>query len=178
MKYPGFSFTDNIKFEDIQKFDDSKRRGISVMILDRVIQNPEISYKIENSIFEYSVMYVIRKKYNDYIFNGIYDKKLETIYNNIRTNEKLKNRILEGIIKPNTVAFLEPRDLSPESWQEYIIKEENRRKNASKQEYTTAYHCPKCKENKCTTRFYANRSADEALAICVSCINCGYQFII
>jgi transcription elongation factor S-II len=74
------------------------------------------------------------------------------------------------------LAFMNPRDLYPEHWQELVAAKINRDNHLYDEDLASAtdeFKCYKCKTRKCTYYQLQTRSADEAMTTFVTCLKCG-----
>jgi len=190
MKYPDFIYNNDISNTLINKFEINNNYRIKTLIkVNSYIHNSLLSFNIENSIFEYSILYLLNEDNNiitknkslQYLNNNfirIYINKADSIFRNLKDNKKLIDNILNKIIDASNLAFISFIELNPNVWADELLKKQNREKNTNEHEYSTVYKCPKCKNKKCITQFFANRASDEPLALSVTCIECGYVFVI
>lgn len=138
--------------------------------------NINIGYYIENSIFEYSILYIINGHYNKKLFYSIYLNKINSVYNTIKNNPSIIKSIISKLINPKFIAFIPNHILCPERWKDFIERQnklEERKKNIPT---TDMYKCPHCHQHKCTTRVVQTRSSDEALTTFIICCVCGTTF--
>lgn len=187
MKYPDFINDINIPLKLINKFEtNNEYRSKTVDKINSYIHNSMLSIKIENSIFEYSIIYItnednniINKNKNFKFLNDnflrIYINKSDSIFRNLKDNKKLLDNLENKIIDASNLAFIPFTELNPNVWADELLKKQKREEN-SKHEYSTVYKCPKCKEQKCVTQFFTNRASDEPLALSIHCVECGYTF--
>jgi transcription elongation factor S-II len=97
------------------------------------------------------------------------------VYINLKNNT-LVEKILSGVIKPDSVGFMSHQELDPEHWSQLIenkIKKDANKFTDNSQASTDAYICRKCKSRKCTYTEVQTRSSDESMTIFVNCLNCG-----
>ena len=187
MKYPYFVNNTDIPLTLINKFEiNYQYRSRTVEKINSYIHNASISINIENSIFEYSILYLLNEdnniinknktfKFLNENFLRIYINKSDSIFRNLKDNKKLLEKLENKIIEPSNLAFLSFVELNPNVWADELLKKQKREKN-NEHEYSTVYKCPKCKNKKCVTQFFTNRASDEPLALSITCINCGYVF--
>lgn len=144
--------------------------------------DPIICSKIQASVFEYSLCYVVNEKLlPDMIFSVYYDK-LYYICDNLKDcsvkNETLLNAIMEGEINPNYIAYLSPQQLHPERWKteiEKYAKKEHAKYNVAS---TDIYKCRKCHKRRCKITQLQTRSLDEPISTFVTCLECYNAFVI
>jgi transcription elongation factor S-II len=153
-----------------------------------LLNNNDMAFSVESSIYKYSVTLAIKKNipytWENNIFKRIYFNKCLSIYNNLKPdsyvgNNQLMELITKGIIDPSQIAELSPQQLYPDNWQSLLEK-----KTASDEflylkqpgAITDQWKCGKCKERKCTYYQLQIRSSDEPMTTFVTCINCGNRW--
>jgi DNA-directed RNA polymerase subunit M/transcription elongation factor TFIIS len=154
--------------------------------LNDIINNEDLSKKIEQSCYDYSYeksedkSYEFRKEY----FIRIYINKLTSLYTNldyigIIGNTNLLSRFESEELDPEKAAYYKREELFPEHW-----KELRQKKNAQNdflymkqpEIITDEYQCGRCKERKCTYYTLQTRSCDEPATLFVTCLNCGKKW--
>ena len=187
MKYPDFINNSDIQLNLIYKFEiNYLYRSKTVSKINSYIHNSLLSINIENSIFEYSILYILNEdnniinknksfKFLNDNFLRIYINKADSIFRNLKDNKKLLDKLKNKIIDASNLAFISFVELNPNVWADELLKKQKREKN-NEHEYSTVYKCPKCKNKKCVTQFFTNRASDEPLALSITCIECGYVF--
>ena len=170
--------TQNINFILCCKLEKNIKRYKILLKLDKIINDTQISFDIENSIFEYSVTYITNKNLNETYFKPIYKNKYRTLIAELKKNKEFYNKIKNKIIDPKFIAYLTPYQIEPENWKIFFDKQAIRDKNAKEKAYTTVYQCHRCRKNQCTAIMYADRALDENMSICVTCLNCGYTWTV
>ncbi len=118
------------------------------------------------------------KKWDNPYFVQIYLDHLRSVYINLK-NDKLVNLVKSGEIKSHQIAFMTHQEMCPEKWEELIKAKSIRDKNKFEQNFeaaTDTFTCRKCKSKKCTYYQMQTRSADEAMTIYVSCLECGTRW--
>ena len=99
--------------------------------LNNVIDNDDVSKKIENSIYDFTVSESEKKfvifNWNDINARRIYMNKIISIYTNINKNSYLNNtnlldKILNNKIDINNIAYISIRELFPEMWVNILKK--------------------------------------------------------
>jgi len=187
MKYPNFIYNINIPFKLINKFEiNTEYRSKTLIKINSYVHNSNLSIKIENSIFEYSIFYIMNEdnniinknksfKFLNDFFLRIYINKADSLFRNLKDNNNLLDNLNNKNIDASNLAFIPFTELNPIVWLNEFEKKKKREEN-SKHEYSTVYKCPKCKEQKCVTQFFTNRASDEPLALSIQCVECGYTF--
>jgi transcription elongation factor S-II len=153
-----------------------------------IINNQEISEKLEKSIFEYTNNELTKKgevmsKAFD-MFKKIYLNKSFQLYNNIDPNSPIKNpllldKILNGTIDINNIASMTPQEIFPEHWEKLQEKQKATDEflYLKKPEAATdEYKCSRCKERKCTYYELQTRSIDEPMTKFVRCLVCDHRW--
>jgi DNA-directed RNA polymerase subunit M/transcription elongation factor TFIIS len=154
-----------------------------------------LSTNLEKGIYNHAIQEATKRsiirKWENPNFVTLYVDKLRSIYVNLGAGtgcdtggngngtSPLAQRIVEGEILPQQVAFMNHQQYAPERWQRMM--EEKARREASKynteiQASTDVYQCKRCKSRKCIYSEQQVRSADEATTIFVTCLDCGKQW--
>ena len=79
----------------------------------------------------------------------------------------------------DNIASMSYQELFPEIWKQMMDEKYKREKMLyeEKQEaMTDQFKCARCKSRKCTYYELQTRSADEAMTIFITCINCGNRW--
>ena len=138
-----------------------------------------LSTNIEIGIFNYAIQVAndknIIKKWENKIFVQLYIDRLRSVYTNLE-NEKMVEKILDGTLQVEQIAFMTHQEFHPEKWCKLL--EQKMKIDASKlednvQASTDVYLCKKCKTRKCTYTAVQIRSSDEPMTIFVNCLTCG-----
>ena len=139
----------------------------------------EISGNIEKGIFNYAIEKATKnniiKKWENDIFVQLYIDRLRSIYLNLKSPELVK-KIVDGEIKPESVAFMTHQEFNPEKWRELLqrkVKKDASKYNDNIEASTDVYICRRCKSRKCTYEAVQIRSSDEPMTIFVNCLSCG-----
>lgn len=163
-------------------FCDSKiNRSIYIMYINKLINDIEKAIIIEESLYRYSIYYILNNKLDRELINNIYINKFIDIYDNIDENSAvrnnyLKNAIINNIINIDNIAFLHPKDIFPDKWKYIINKEEMKKHRENNVIYTDSYKCRKCHKRKCSVVPQQTRSMDEPMTLFITCVHCGNQF--
>lgn len=176
--------TDNsvdIKDSYIQYAEKVLDRAKNQMAINSILENIELSLKIEMGIFEYSLIYCLNNAYDLKFLKPVYNDKVYNILANLNPNNHIQNKtfkenILNGKINPSDVAFMAPSQLHPKKWEYWIKKREYKEWRENSIAYSTAYKCYKCGESKAKVTQAQTRSADEPMTTYVSCMSCHNTF--
>lgn len=130
-KYYNFITENCIDIKDniIQHAENMLERATNQIKLNEYINNIEIAFKIETSIFEFTLIYCLNNNLSNNFLKTVYDDKMNNIIENLNPNSKLGNvtlldNILNGKINPSYIAFLSPSQLDPNKWA-FLIKKKN-----------------------------------------------------
>ena len=153
-----------------------------------LVKNKKLSKEIELGIYNYTVGYTENKNIsnnleND-IFRKIYTNKCISIYSNLNKksyiqNKRLLQRLKDGEFDASQLAFIKPQTTFPEHWKQLIDEKYKRDKilyEVRTEQATDIYKCGRCKKRMCTYYELQTRSADEAITIFVTCLNCGKRW--
>jgi transcription elongation factor S-II len=164
-------------------------RNSCINKLNNIINNNDISKKVEDGIYQYVVDNICHKKnlpvnWNNSYFRRAYMNKCLSIYVNLNRESYVKNnelilRLYSNEIDPYKLAFMTPQELFPENWEIFMAKKKAKDEYlyAKKLEcYTDIYWCKRCKKNKTTYYELQTRSADEPMTTFVTCLNCGKKW--
>ena len=165
---------------------DKEQRKLSTTIINKYIDNSELSEQVEDEIFKFCKNYAsyrgINPKLSNYNFLRIYKTKIYSIVANINqsslyvNNKKLLNKIKTEAISATDLVNMKPVDLHPKRWKQFIKKQELLDKEVvdlSLQATTDQFKCPKCKSKKCTYVSVQIRSADEGMTNFITCVECS-----
>uniref|UniRef100_A0A6C0ACE0 TFIIS-type domain-containing protein n=1 Tax=viral metagenome TaxID=1070528 RepID=A0A6C0ACE0_9ZZZZ len=170
-----------IKSEQAKRLDKEVSRGVSILKLNNFIQDHNKSLKIEESIFEYSLIYSRNNSLAEDLICAVYEDKLQDIINNLNPKSSIKNNyLLEAIktekVEASKIGFMTPSELFPKTWEKIIQKREYQKNKAENLASTDLYKCYKCGERKCKVTQMQTRSADEPMTTFVNCLVCGFTF--
>jgi len=115
------------------------------------------------------------KKWDNPFFVQIYIDHLRSIYVNLK-NDGLIERVNNGEIKSQEIAFMTHQEMFPEKWEELIKAKSIRDKNKFEQNIeamTDTITCRKCYSKKCTYYAQQVRSSDEPMTLFITCLSCG-----
>ena len=149
--------------------------------LNNILNDIELSLKIELSIFEFALIYCLNNSLGENFLKSVYDDKLNNIISNITdtkniNNKTLKEDLLNKKINPSYIAFLSPAQLHPEKWIYWVKKKEYKELRENSIAYSDAYKCFKCGERKCKVTQAQTRGADEPMTTFVTCLICYNTF--
>lgn len=163
-------------------------RKKTIEILDVIIQNTNKTKTVEESIFRFacdkSEQRKVIKKWENPIFRKIYINKARSLYINLDKNSYINNNSLIKKIFNNkfdlkNIAFMTYQEIFPEHWKQ-LLDEKYKREMAIYEDkpeaMTDMFKCGRCKQKKCTYYELQTRSADEAMTIFITCVNCGNRW--
>jgi transcription elongation factor S-II len=163
-------------------------RELCVDKFNSLLKNLNISEKIENSIYNYSLKQAklkgIEINIENNFFKRIYVNKVITLYNNLDSDSYIKNNNFINLINDPSfdiinIAFLSPQEINKEHWKKYLDKQ------IANDEFlysrtsgirTNEYKCGRCREKDCTYYQLQVRSSDEPMTTFVNCLNCGNRW--
>jgi len=113
-----------------------------------------------------------------------YKHKFLQIQYNLNNSPCLKNRILEGVVKAQSVMELSPQALWPDGpWskmKEHCVSKEMKKEYKSNvlkdPNYVGIFKCKRCKSHKTTYYEMQTRSADEPMTVFITCHNCDSRW--
>jgi len=150
--------------------------------LTSIFDNEKHASNLEKGIHNWALKEAtnkkVIKKWDNPYFVQIYLDHLRSVYINLKNN-KLVTLVKSGEIKSHQIAFMTHQEMCPEKWEELIKAKSIRDKNKFEQNFeaaTDTFTCRKCKSKKCTYYQMQTRSADEAMTIYVSCLECGTRW--
>ena len=153
---------------------EKKERNKVVTNLKKLFKKP-ISTSIENSIYNFTQEYVETQNI-PYLFEQIYNEKLDEIMLNIEKNEEFKINIENKIIDVENIAYLKPQELDPELYSKILRKKELEEYNLNNKASTNIFKCAKCKNRKCHITEKQPRAGDEPATTFVTCIECDHTW--
>jgi DNA-directed RNA polymerase subunit M/transcription elongation factor TFIIS len=156
-------------------------RPLNQVKLNNIINDIEISLKIELSIFEFALIYCLNNSLGENFLKSVYDDKLNNIISNITdtkniNNKTLKQDLLTNKINSSYIAFMSPAQLHPQKWLYWVKKKEYKELRENSIVYSDAYKCFKCGERKCKVSQAQTRGADEPMTTFVTCLICYNTF--
>jgi len=173
----------NIPINKINKYSNMLDRQSALdNLMKYVDKHLDISISIEAGIFEFALLYLITKKYDDDVFISIYQDKLNEIINNLNKNSTiqnfyLKDNVINNNIDPKTIAFLKPHELFPKRWDKELKKKQLIEYKKNNMDSTDSFQCRKCKARRSKVTQQQTRSADEPITTFVTCLNCQHVLV-
>jgi len=163
-------------------------RNLCIKKFNSLLNDIDLSEKIENSIYNYTIKQSeikgIDVNIEDSYFKRIYVNKIISLYNNLDKESYVKNsnflnNVINNDINIDDIAFLSPQEINKEHWKKYMDKQ-----NATDEflysrtvgTRTNEYKCGRCKERNCTYYQLQVRSSDEPMTTFVNCLNCGNRW--
>ena len=184
-KYASYSdkilfMTHNIKNIPVSKIillENNISRTETMTKIAKLIKDIDAAVRIESGIFEFTLVYCSMKNYIDSMLTAVYNDKVFDILqnldpNNVVQNKTLCNAIYDGVMNPQTIAFLRPRDLHPERWDSLVKKAELKEYKRNNMAVTDVYKCWKCGERRCKVMQLQTRGADEQMTTFITCQTC------
>ena len=152
-----------------------------VVSLKNTLLEEKIDYKnLEIGVFNYSVRDCKRRKiaakWDNIYFVEIYIEKWRMIFENLKNNPYIINKLVNDEMEPHTVAFMTHQELRPEKWEKLLDLKEKKEASKNIKATTDIFKCFKCKGNECTYFQLQTRSADEPMTTIVDCISCGNRW--
>ena len=163
-------------------------RDICINKFNTLLNDIDLSKKIENSIYNYTINQSKKKGIeldieNKY-FLRIYVNKIISLYNNLDKDSYIKNnnfydKVINGEIDIENIANLTPQEINSEHWKKYLDKQ-----NAVDEflysrtvgTRTDEYKCVRCKGRECTYYQMQVRCSDEPMTTFINCLNCGNKW--
>ena len=144
--------------------------------------------KIEESIIKYICKICINRKilksWDNNSFKKMYFNKCRSLYSNLKDDSYIKNTELIKKVKNNeisleNIAFMSFQELFPSHWKKIMDEKYKKEKimyETKVEAMTDQFKCRRCKSRKCTYYELQTRSADEAMTIFITCLNCGNRW--
>ena len=146
----------------------------------------EESELIEKGIYDYTIDLSekrnIIKSWDNKLFVKIYVNKARSLFMNLDPSSVIGNKdILKNIKNKDLtkIAFMSFQELYPQLWKQFMDEKYKRDKLMYEEQaeaMTDVYKCGRCKSRKCTYYELQTRSADEAMTIFITCLNCGNRW--
>ena len=163
-------------------------RDICINKFNTLLNDLELSKKIENSIYNYTTYQSKKKGIENNIENKyflrIYVNKIISLFNNLDKESYIKNLNFYEKVKNNEldiekIAFLTPQEIHSDHWKKYLDKQ-----NAVDEflysrtvgTRTDEYKCSRCKSRDCTYYQMQVRCSDEPMTTFINCLNCGNKW--
>ena len=163
-------------------------RELCINKFNLLLNNIDLSTKIENSIYNYTLQQSEIKGIENNIehkyFKRIYVNKIISIFNNLDKESYIKNsnfmdRLIAKDFDVKDIAFLSPQEIHKDHWKKYLDRQSandeflySRTAGIS----TNEHKCGRCKEKKCTYYQLQVRSSDEPMTTFINCLNCGNRW--
>ena len=160
----------------------------TIDILNKVVKNMNKTKIIEESIFRFachkSDIRKVIKKWENPVFKKIYINKTRSLFMNLDKTSCIKNtslikKIFNSKFDLKNIAFITYQELFPEHWKQ-LLDEKYKREIAIYEDkpeaMTDMFKCGRCKSRECTYYELQTRSADEAMTIFITCVNCGNRW--
>ena len=164
-------------------------RNKFLLLLETLGISMNTAEKIEESVVYYTITSAFGRRvlqsWDNPIFRKIYINKCRSLYTNLDNNSYIQNNNLITKVKQSNdfdidnIASMSYQELFPEIWKQMMDEKYKREKMLyeEKQEaMTDQFKCARCKSRKCTYYELQTRSADEAMTIFITCINCGNRW--
>ena len=146
-----------------------------------------VAKNIEIGVFNYAIKkakeFTVVRKWSNNVFVNIYITRLRTIFYNLQHSLFLREYLFSepalATEKARQMAFMKHEDMNPQIWKEMIMEKQHREMQKFETTITastTTFTCKRCKSTNCTYEAVQTRSADEAMTIFVSCLDCGNSF--
>ena len=138
---------------------------------------PEISKKIEKSIYNYSIDYAENNN-TPFLLDSIYKSKVDEIYN-ITTGDNLKQAISainNNTLDPSNIAQIKPSELNlilANKMYIDILKKKELNMDIKTKKGTSLFKCEKCKKRNSIVMEKQVLSADEPATQFITCLECG-----
>ena len=175
------------KVDEKTKIDKNIIRVKNIEIFKTVLDT-EIANIIEDSIYNYTCEICKQRKiiinWDNMFFRKIYLNKSRSLFSNINDKSYIGNKnfslkIKNGEIDISRIAFLNYQEIFPEHWKRMLDEKYKRDKKLYEDKpeaMTDQFKCGRCKSKKCTYYELQTRSADEAMTIFITCLNCGNRW--
>jgi transcription elongation factor S-II len=159
-------------------------RELCITKFNSLLDDEDISSKIENSIYHYSIIQAkekgIEANIENKYFKRIYVNKIITLFNNLDKSSYIKNtsfidRLLNKEFNIEDIAFLSPQDINKEHWKKYLDRQVANDEffySRTVGTHTSEYKCGRCKQRDCTYYQLQVRCSDEPMTTFVECLNC------
>ena len=144
----------------------------------------QIESGIYNWTIEFATQHAIVCNWKNRRFESIYQSKAQSIIANLDSNSyvgnsRLFSRLKNNEFKPEEIAFLDPTNMYPELWREFLDIKMKHSETVFEEKpaaMTDKFKCGKCKKRECSYREVQLRSADEPMTLFITCINCGNRW--
>ena len=166
---------------------DEKRNKI-VHYLNGIINNINLSRKIEKSIYNYIINISkernIQRRWNNPIFMNLYNSKIISIYSNLKEdsyiqNNQLLSNLKSGEVDPCKIGYLSAYDIFPDNWKELLnikSKKDKIKYELKPEAMTNLFKCRKCSSRETSYYEVQTRSADEPMTQFITCLKCNNRW--
>lgn len=173
-------YSKDISNDLITKAETELDRNMSIYKLNKILLNHGLSTAIESSIFEFTLIYILKHNYSHDLLYPVYEDKLNDIILNLDKsyleNTTLIDQLKFGFMHPENIAFHSPDELHPKQWKEIIDKLDKAALTEKNLATTDFYTCSKCKSRKSRVYEQQMRSADEPATKFITCVVCYHSF--
>jgi DNA-directed RNA polymerase subunit M/transcription elongation factor TFIIS len=164
------------------KVDEERIKMVNYM--DNIIQDINLSRKVEKSIYNYVIILSkdknIQRRWSNRIFKKLYHSKVISIYTNLKSDSYIENktflqRIKEKKIKANEIGTLSVYDIFPDNWKDLLNAKSKRDKikyELKPEAMTNLFKCRKCGSRETSYYEVQTRSADEPMTQFITCLKC------
>jgi DNA-directed RNA polymerase subunit M/transcription elongation factor TFIIS len=142
-----------------------------------------IATNLEIGVFNFAVQkareFTVVRKWSNERFVDIYITRLRSIYMNLKHSDFLKHHVFTAVEAAQEMAFMKHEKMNPAVWAQLIAEKQQRdsqKYETTVKACTTTFKCKKCKSTNCTYEAVQTRSADEAMTLFVTCLDCGNFF--
>lgn len=159
-------------------------RNYAVKELQKLLGEFHLAHEMEKGLFEYALTHITTNKQQNFLVKSVYMHHLNTLCRNLDpTDPGVENTTLLPLIKEGDmdsffVPFLTPDQLHPNRWSAIKQKKKVEEETGNSLATTDMYTCKKCKDKKFKITELQTRSIDEPITRFVSCVTCGYTFIV
>lgn len=178
---------DAIVDEDTEEIDNIREK-VRLLFKKSQLKDNEYILELERGIYDYSTQYceqhnIIQKNVNKK-FIDVYINKSRSLFANLSINTHVNNntlldRLKSNEITPYNLSFINFIEIFPENWKTLLDEKHNYEKSlcaSNKGIVTNQFKCGRCKQKECEYYELQTRSADEAMTIFISCLNCGKRW--
>jgi DNA-directed RNA polymerase subunit M/transcription elongation factor TFIIS len=166
----------DINDKQIIKFEKKIDRHSAINKIDQILFQFDVSVKIEEGIFEFTVCYMKTEDLIDSLFSSVYYDNVNHIIDNLKNYNTLIKRIRKDSLNPYSIAFLSPSEINPESFEIQIKKRETKKIKEENMCTTDKYKCKQCGARKSKVFEMQTRAADEPMTTFVTCKVCFTTF--
>jgi len=148
----------------------------------------DVSKDLERGVFNWCIEQCesqkIIKNWKNPRFMHLYKDKARSVVSNLSdegyiANLRLKKRLLDKEFPAHRIPYMKPENVFPERWAAILDTQMKKNMHVFEEKpvaMTNEFKCGKCKEKKCIYQELQVRSADEAMTIFITCLNCGHKW--